>query len=316
MKRVLGFLGIFILCVALALPAFATGIEFVPSITAKPAPDVVVDGTSVTVDGTGDAGSGDAGTGSSGSGVPVLIVENEKGEVVHATPIYNLIITAVSQVQDEEKLKEVVISDEAIKALQDAYDELNSEGFKISEKAPDVLEHLEDALIAQVIDRVTEAKKAEGAGAEEIEAAVEEVVEATKSLLAEIADNAVVTALFDVTILSDEANEHLDVDGHTTDLTFEADIPEDHLVFVMVFKENKWQLIDHVAVNDDGTITCTFEHFCPVAILTAPIVEEAPAPAQEAAFPWWWIVLAAVVVAGGTGVAVKSKNSKKAEVTK
>ena len=102
MKRVLGFLGIFVLCVALALPAFATGMDFVPSITAKSAPDVVVDGVSVTAD-----GSGDTGTGSSGSGVPTIVVVNEEDEVVHATPIANLIITAVSQVQDEEKLKEV-----------------------------------------------------------------------------------------------------------------------------------------------------------------------------------------------------------------
>ena len=30
-------------------------------------------------------------------------------------------------------------------------------------------------------------------------------------------------------------------------------------------------MIENVVVNADGTITCTFAHFCPVAIMTIPL---------------------------------------------
>ena len=328
MKRVVSLITVFLLCVALAIPALAAE-EFVPSITAKPAPELNVGGSSIKVDGTGTEGE-------EGTGVPVVEVKNEKDETVYSAPVADLIVTAVSQVVGEGAAEELVISEEAAEILKEAYDELNEKDFKLSEAIVDVVKELEELLVAQVVDEVTAVMEVEGATEAEIETAVEAAVEVTKDTIADIIDNAVVTALFDVTILSEELQSYLDVEGNTIDLTFEADIPEGNHVFVMVFKNNEWQLIENVVINGDGTITCTFAHFCPVAILTAPIVEvekeeteepteaptEAPAeepteapteaptetPVEKTGFPWWIIV---VVVVAGVIVLVTKKGAKK-----
>ena len=281
---------VFVLCFTLAVPAFASSVGFVPSITAKPAPDVVVGGENLTLDGTGADDIVD---------MPVIEVKNENQEVVYEAPVVDLVVTAVSQVQADDS--SLVISEEAAEILKEAYEQLNDEDFRLAEKIPEQIEQLKDM----------------GLDEENVNAAV-------------------VTALFDVTVLTEELETYLAEEGHTVDLTFKADVPAGHTVVVMVYKESKWQLIENVAVNGDGTITCTFAHFCPVAILTVPMAveaaeetvaaeaatEAAPEAAPEAAadatvqpaednggFAWWWIVLVAVVAVAG--VVLKSKGSKK-----
>lgn len=281
---------VFVLCFTLAVPVFASSVGFVPSITAKPAPEVVVGGENLTLDGTGAVDIAD---------MPVIEVKNENQEVVYEAPVVDLVVTAVSQVQADDS--SLVISEEAAEILKEAYEQLNDEDFRLAEKIPEQIEQLKDM----------------GLDEENVNAAV-------------------VTALFDVTVLTEELETYLAEEGHTVDLTFKADVPAGHTVVVMVYKESKWQLIENVAVNGDGTITCTFAHFCPVAILTVPMAveaaeetvaaeaatEAAPEAAPEAAvdaavqpaednggFAWWWIVLVAVVAVAG--VVLKSKGSKK-----
>ena len=281
---------VFVLCFTLAVPAFASSVGFVPSITAKPAPEVVVGGENLTLDGTDADDIVD---------MPVIEVKNENQEVVYQAPVVDLVVTAVSQVQTEES--SLMISEEAAEILKEAYEQLNDEDFRLAEKIPEQIEQLKDM----------------GLDEENVNAAV-------------------VTALFDVTVLTEELETYLAEEGHTVDLTFKADVPAGHTVVVMVYKESKWQLIENVAVNGDGTITCTFAHFCPVAILTVPMAveaaeetvaaeaatEAAPEAAPEATadaavqpaednggFAWWWIVLVAVVAVAG--VVLKSKGSKK-----
>ena len=281
---------VFVLCFTLAVPAFASSVGFVPSITAKPAPELVVGGENLTLDGTGVDDIVD---------MPVIEVKNENQEVVYQAPVVDLVVTAVSQVQADDS--SLVISEEAAEILKEAYEQLNDEDFRLAEKIPEQIEQLKDM----------------GLDEENVNAAV-------------------VTALFDVTVLTEELETYLAEEGHTVDLTFKADVPAGHTVVVMVYKESKWQLIENVAVNGDGTITCTFAHFCPVAILTVPMAveaaeetvaaeaatEAAPEAAPEAAadaavqpaednggFAWWWIVLVAVVAVAG--VVLKSKGSKK-----
>ena len=281
---------VFVLCFTLAVPAFASSVGFVPSITAKPAPELVVGGENLTLDGTDADDIVD---------MPVIEVKNENQEVVYEAPVVDLVVTAVSQVQADDS--SLVISEEAAEILKEAYEQLNDEDFRLAEKIPEQIEQLKDM----------------GLDEENVNAAV-------------------VTALFDVTVLTEELETYLAEEGHTVDLTFKADVPAGHTVVVMVYKESKWQLIENVAVNGDGTITCTFAHFCPVAILTVPMAveaaeetvaaeaatEAAPEAAPEAAadaavqpaednggFAWWWIVLVAVVAVAG--VVLKSKGSKK-----
>ena len=285
---------VFVLCFTLAVPAFASSVGFVPSITAKPAPEVVVGGENLTLDGTDADDIAD---------MPVIEVKNENQEVVYEAPVVDLVVTAVSQVQADDS--SVVISEEAAEILKEAYEQLNDEDFRLAEKIPEQIEQLKDM----------------GLDEENVNAAV-------------------VTALFDVTVLTEELETYLAEEGHTVDLTFKADVPAGHTVVVMVYKESKWQLIENVAVNGDGTITCTFAHFCPVAILTVPMAVEAaeemvaaeaateaapdaaPEAAPEAAadvaaqpaednggFAWWWVVLVAVVAVAA--VVLKGKGSKK-----
>lgn len=290
MRKVISMITVFVLCFTLAVPAFASSVGFVPSITAKPAPEVVVGGENLTLDGTDADDIVD---------MPVIEVKNENQEVVYQAPVVDLVVTAVSQVQADDS--SLVISEEAAEILKEAYEQLNDEDFRLAEKIPEQIEQLKDM----------------GLDEENVNAAV-------------------VTALFDVTVLTEELETYLAEEGHTVDLTFKADVPAGHTVVVMVYKESKWQLIENVAVNGDGTITCTFAHFCPVAILTVPMAveaaeetvaaeaatEAAPEAAPEAAadatvqpaednggFAWWWIVLVAVVAVAG--VVLKSKGSKK-----
>ena len=294
MRKVISMITVFILCFTLSVPAFASSVGFVPSITAKPAPEVVIGGENVTLDGTGADNLAD---------MPVIEIKNENQEIVYQAPVVDLVVTAVSQVQTEDS--SVVISEEAAAILKEAYEQLNDEDFRLSEKIPEQIEQLKDM------------------GLDE-----------------ENMDAAVVTALFDVSVLTDELETYLAEEGNTVDLTFKADVPTDHTVIVMVYKESKWQLIENVTVNGNGTITCTFAHFCPVAILTVPMAAEAaeetvaaeaapeaapdaaPEAAPEAAadvaaqsaennggFAWWWIVLVAVVAVAA--VVLKSKGAKK-----
>ena len=346
MKRVVSIIIVLMICIALGVAAFATSVGFIPSITAEPAPEVIIGDNTVKIDGTEGAASGEGET-----FVPVIEVKNETKDVVYTAPVVDLVVTAVSQVQVENAEETVAISEEAVKTLREAYSQLNNQNFKLSEESPELLDQMKEVLVGQLAAQLTKKLEEQGADTEAIQAAVAAATDSMTSNIEAVVDTAVVTALFDVSVLSEELNEYLNEDGNTVDLTFKADIPEDHHVIVMVFKENKWQTIENVIVNGDGTITCTFAHFCPVAILTVPAVEEEveaeleAAPETEAAepeaaeteaapeveapvadevvsetaeasFSWWWIVLVAVVVIVVVIVA-KGKGSKKnAEVKK
>lgn len=319
MRKVISLLVAVVLCAVMAVPAFAADVEFVPSITAKPAPEIIGDSQSDAVEGSGTDKVEE----------PVIIVKDENEEVVYQAPVQHLVVTAVSQIQDDTA--EVTISEEAVQTLQQAYEQLNDESFVLLTEVPELVEELQ----VKAEEQVRAQLEAQGADAETIESAVAALKENTV-----LADTAVVTALFDVTVLTEELEEYLNVEGHTVDLTFEVDIPQGHTVVVMVYKHDKWQTVENVAVNGDGTITCTFEHFCPVAIMTVPLAQavedaiaavapEYAAPATtpaassdasqapvaaatvasaKAGFAWWWVVLAAIAVAG---VVLSGKRAKK-----
>ena len=48
-------------------------------------------------------------------------------------------------------------------------------------------------------------------------------------------------------------------------LTFDLGVEADEDVIVMTYKNNTWNEIADVKNNGDGTVTCTFENFCPVS---------------------------------------------------
>ena len=144
------------------------------------------------------------------------------------------------------------------------------------------------------------------------------------------ADDLVVKDLFDVTITDEELESYLAQEDTRINLTFDAGLKEGQFAAVMLFKNNEWLMAENVTNNGDGTVTATFDHFCPVMIIVeqadaaeeeakveAPATEEAPVEetvetvteAETAAsFPWWIVIVVAVVA-----IVVVLKGRKKEE---
>jgi len=201
------------------------------------------------------------------------------GEEVHKAVVGSLIVTAITEVDDASHLTE-----EKIEELKTIFTEL-SEGTK-------KLSDLSEAFNAHV----------------------KEVLGEDKSV-----DDLVVKDLFDVTITDEQLESYLAQEDTRINLTFNAGLKEGQFAAVMLFKNNEWLMAENVTNNGDGTVTATFDHFCPVMIIVeeagaaeeeakveAPATEEAPAEetveavtevveAESAAFPWWIVIVVAVV---------------------
>ena len=79
-------------------------------------------------------------------------------------------------------------------------------------------------------------------------------------------DKMIVRDLFDVSWLCEEHPAIVAAEGVTVTLTFNIGIDAKTDVVVMTYINNTWSEIVSVKNNGDGTITCVFEDFCPVAI--------------------------------------------------
>ncbi|MBQ8580230.1 MAG: hypothetical protein IJ448_06005 [Oscillospiraceae bacterium] len=79
------------------------------------------------------------------------------------------------------------------------------------------------------------------------------------------ADAMVIRDLFDATFLCTEHPEMLVPEGVVLELTFDLGVDADEQVYVMTYNDGEWNPIVSVTNNGDGTITCVFEHLCPIA---------------------------------------------------
>ena len=80
----------------------------------------------------------------------------------------------------------------------------------------------------------------------------------------------VVRDLFDVSWTDEDGKDYaelLEQEGVRLEMTFDVAITADANVYVMVYKEDAWHEIRQVTNNGDGTITCVFDHLCPVAVI-------------------------------------------------
>ena len=57
----------------------------------------------------------------------------------------------------------------------------------------------------------------------------------------------------------------LDKEDVTVTVDFELGTGSQDELLVFTYNDGQWQKVDTVTVNDDGTVTCVFDHFCPVA---------------------------------------------------
>lgn len=70
--------------------------------------------------------------------------------------------------------------------------------------------------------------------------------------------------------------EELEKEGVTIEVTFDLDVDADTDVTVMHYHDGRWIPVVSCVNNGDGTITCVFEHFCPVVFC----VDKDSAPSQ------------------------------------
>ena len=130
------------------------------------------------------------------------------------------------------------------------------------------------------------------------------------------ANSLVVKDLFDVTVLCDELKENLSPAGNTLTLTFETSIEAGVPVYVMTYKNNKWEPIVSAVNNDDGTITCTFEEFCPVAFFVPSGIGENVKPEPGDGFDGmiWAVIMISAISLIAVILIANRKNFKKSEL--
>lgn len=232
MKRIVSFVMAVMICLSLVITAVAD-VNFVPSITAKPAPEVVVTPPAATAPSAGTSGNAE-------EPVYSLVIKDEKEEVVSSSKTAVLIVTSVAEVMNEKPAetteekdtqKEEIpeLSEERAEALKEAYESLSAK----------------DVVLTDVVDG--------------LEAAVKEQKADSSKL--------VVKDLFDLRLSEEEFEEDLNVEGHTIDVSFKADVQPGQFVTVAVYKDGKWILAKKVVVSEDGIITATLECLGTVAII-------------------------------------------------
>lgn len=121
-------------------------------------------------------------------------------------------------------------------------------------------------------------------------------------------DSMEVRDIYDIRWACEEHKGALDEESVVIDLTFDMGFTADEEVYVLCYDEanDDWAPIVKTVNNGDGTITCTFEHFCAFTFSVST------APASNSNSMIWMIGLAVVVI--GAAVVLVMKNKKKEEV--
>lgn len=235
MKKIFSLAVVLMLVLAMMCPAFAAEDTFVPSISEKDPPDVVVD----------DEGNiGD--------------IVDENGEVMDEVEEDCIISTSIADVQNTTG---ELTAEQAL--LKEVYEKLSSGEMEIpAEKLGENMENFE----------------------------------------------VVVRDLIDLTWHCPDHPDMIEPEGVSFQVTLDLGIGADEIVYVMTYKNNEWNPIVNVVNNGDGTITCTFEHLCPVAILMA---EDKDVPDTNGALDmevfFWVIVMGAAAAAMVAVFALRGK---------
>lgn len=162
--------------------------------------------------------------------------------------------------------------------------------------------------IAAALDRSTRIPE----DARELLLAVyEAILDGSMTLPYKNPEGMVIRDLLDVTFLCGEHPDMLEPAGVTLELTFDLGIGADVDVTVMTYKFEQWGEIVSVTNNGDGTVTCVFEHLCPVSFSVSQrdIEVEPPYTGDEmGGHLWVWIL---VMVASGASLVVLTENRRK-----
>lgn len=71
---------------------------------------------------------------------------------------------------------------------------------------------------------------------------------------------------------------------------FDLGVAPDAQVTVMIYMDDKWEPVEAVVNNGDGTVTCKFQSIGPVAFCL-PAEVPATEPAEEVGYPLLWVIL-------------------------
>ena len=92
-------------------------------------------------------------------------------------------------------------------------------------------------------------------------------------------------------------SESLELDHTEVTIDFDLGVSPTAEVLVLTYNDNVWSPVKDVTNNGDGTITCVFEHFCPVAFcIEAEELGMEPEPEAPSAFPWIIVLLVCLVL--------------------
>ena len=168
-------------------------------------------------------------------------------------------------------------------------------------------EHVDDCL---VISSVTDAKDKTTDIYQEARDLLQEVYEKLHSgeMKLPLEGDYVIRDLVDVSFkvspcVENEEHDHEDElnKEHTAiTVTFDLGIAKDEKIIVMSYNDGVWNNIASVTNNGDGTVTCVFEHFCPV-VFCVEAGAEVDGPAQtgdaegQEIFQWIVIMIASVI---------------------
>lgn len=126
-------------------------------------------------------------------------------------------------------------------------------------------------------------------------------------------DDMVIRDMFDVTFLCGDHPEALEAVGVVLVLTFDLGVKPNQDVSVMTYKEEDggWADIHDIVNNGDGTVTCTFEHLCPVAFSVA--VADGPSQTGDTdTVSIWGLVALASLLAIAVLTYIYYRSTKKA----
>lgn len=127
--------------------------------------------------------------------------------------------------------------------------------------------------------------------------------------------NMVIRDLFDVRWQCTDHPAMLEPEGVVIELTFDLGVVADAEIFVQSFNEDltEWSPIVKTVNNGDGTVTCTFEHFCVLAFSMPLAMTAAPTVVAERPSVLPWIIVLVAAACGVVGF-VLVKNKKKTAV--
>lgn len=120
----------------------------------------------------------------------------------------------------------------------------------------------------------------------------------------------VIRELFDASWLcgtEDSDHDHpaeVAPEGVVVDITFDLGVDLSDRVVVMTYIDDEWNPIVDVRNNGDGTVTCTFEELCPIAV--SVVVDDNTPPPQtgDSANVGLWVGVMLAAMAAFVGVAL------------